>query len=410
VTCYNIRKYVELEGFKLKNAKKKISLLVSTLFLTSIFSISNFTVNQISFGNNVYAATLSHRQTANQSSRHSSNNVSVTSIALNKTTDTLVVGSRDTLTATITPTNAENKAVSWTSSDTSIATVKNGEVKAVSAGTAVITATSVDGNYTASCTVTVTPAVPVTSISLNKTTDTLVAGTTDTLSATISPSNATNTGLKWVSSNRKVAQVENGVVKAVRTGTAIITVTSKDGDYTASCTVTVTPAVQVTSISLNKTTDTLVAGTTDTLSATISPSNATNSNLRWTSSNRRVAQVQNGVVTAVGTGTSIIIVTDGRYAASCTVTVTSPVVSVTSVSLNKTTDSIVVGNTDQLIATVSPTNATNSTVTWTTSDSTVATVASDGTVTAIGAGTVTITATTADGGYTASCTVTVTNQ
>jgi uncharacterized protein YjdB len=399
-----------LEGFKLKNAKKKISLLVSTLFLTSIFSISNFTVNQISLGNNVYAATLSHRQTTNQSSRHSSNNVNVTSIALNKTTDTLVVGSRDSLTATITPTNAKNKAVSWTSSDTSIATVKNGEVKAVSAGTAVITATSVDGNYTASCTVTVTPAVPVTSISLNKTTDTLVAGTTDTLSATISPTNATNTGLRWVSSNRKVAQVENGVVKAVRTGTAIITVTSKDGDYTSSCTVTVTPAVPVTSISLNKTTDTLVAGTTDTLSATISPTNATNNKLRWTSSNRRVAQVQNGVVTAVGTGTAIIIVTDGRYAASCTVTVTNPVVSVASVSLNKTTDSIVVGNTDQLIATVLPTNATNSAVTWTTSDSTVATVASDGTVTAVGAGTVTITATTADGGFTASCTVTVTNQ
>jgi uncharacterized protein YjdB len=140
----------------LKNAKKKISLLVSTLFVTSIFSISNFTVNQISFGNNVYAATLSHRQTTNQNGRHSSNNVNVTSIVLNKTTDTLVVGSRDTLTATITPTNAKNKAVSWTSSDTSIATVKNGEVKAVSAGTAVITATSVDGNYTASCTVTVT--------------------------------------------------------------------------------------------------------------------------------------------------------------------------------------------------------------------------------------------------------------
>ncbi|WP_081479657.1 Ig-like domain-containing protein [Paucilactobacillus suebicus] len=91
----------------------------------------------------------------------------------------------------------------------------------------------------------------------------------------------------------------------------------------------------------------------------------------------------------------------------CIVKITSPV-AVTGVALNKTTDSLAVNATDKLVATVTPTNATTTTVTFASSDATVATVASDGTVTGVKAGTATITATTADGSYTAACVVTVT--
>lgn len=301
----------------MKSSKRKISLLISTLLFTGAFSVSNS--NYVS--NNAHAAVVSYKQAS-----HSLKNVKITSISLNKITDTLIVGKKDKLIATVVPGNFKNKAITWKSSDSNIVTVKNGEVKAVAAGTAVVTAASADGSVSASCSITVNPVVEITGISLNKTSDTLVASTKETLTATITPSNATDTHLKWTSSDKKVARVKKGVVTAVSEGTAVITATSKDGKYSASCTITVTPKVKVIGISLNKTSDTLAVGVSDTLSATITPSNATNQNLRWISSNKRVVKVEKGVVTAVSEGTAVIIVTsaDGRYAASCTVTVTAP--------------------------------------------------------------------------------------
>lgn len=306
-----------MEEIKLKSSKRKISLLVSTLVFIGAFSVSNSNYAN----NNAHAAVLRYKQAS-----YSLKNNKITAISLNKTTDTLIVGKKDRLIATSVPGSLKNKAITWTSSDSNIVTVKNGEVKAIAAGNAVVTAALTDGSVSASCSITVNPVVEITGISLNKTSDTLVASTKETLTATITPGNATDTHLKWTSSDKKVARVENGVVTAVSEGTAVITAASQDGKYAASCTITVTPKVKVTVISLNKTSDTLQVGATDTLSAAITPSNATNQNLRWISSNKRIVKVENGVVTAVSEGTAIIIVTspDGRYAASCTVTVTAP--------------------------------------------------------------------------------------
>lgn len=250
--------------------------------------------------------------------------------------------------------------------------------------------------------------VNITSISLNKTTDTLKIGDTDTLTATVSPSNASNSDVSWSSSNTSVAAVDStGKVTAVSIGTAIITAATVDGDYKANCTVTVNP-VNVTSVSLNKTSDALTVGGTDTLIATVSPENATNKNVNWASSDTSVATVNStGLVTAKSEGTTIITVTtvDGGLKSSCTVTV-GPV-KVTSVSLNKTTDKLVVGNTEQVTAIVSPSNATNQNVNWTSSDTSVATVDSTGMVTAKSEGTAIITVTTQDGGFAATLTLTV---
>ena len=168
-----------------------------------------------------------------------------TGISLNRTSATLTTkGQTLQLTATVTPDNATNKSVTWTSSNTAVATVSStGLVTAVANGTATITATTADGsNKTATCTVTVNIPVPVTGITLNKTTATLTSkGPTLQLSATVTPSNATNKSVTWTSSNTAVATVSNiGLVTAVGAGTATITAAATDGSgITATCKVTV---------------------------------------------------------------------------------------------------------------------------------------------------------------------------
>jgi len=340
--------------------------------------------------------------------------VPVTGVALDKSTVNLGVGGTQTLTATISPTNATNTNVTWSSDDESVATVdSNGKITAKGIGTTNITVTTENGLKSATCVVNVnTTTVVVTGVALDITTANLSVGETQTLTATVSPSNATNQEVAWSSSDVNVARVENGVVTAVGAGTATITVKTADGDFTATCTVNVTvPTVAVTGVTLNKTTLSLEEGKSETLVATIAPSNATNKDLTWKSNKTSVATVDgSGKVTAVSAGTATITVTtaDGDFTATCTVNVTEPTVSVTGVTLNKTTLSLEEGKSETLIATVEPTGATNKDVTWSSSKPDVATVDGSGKVTAVSAGTATITVTTADGGKTASCTVTVT--
>ena len=171
-------------------------------------------------------------------------NYKVTGVSLSPDTLTLKVGESKTLTPTITPTIATNQDVTWESSNTNVATVNNGTVTALSTGTATITVKTEDGEFTDTCTVTVNAAdyVPVESVSLNKTSTTLTVGDTETLTATVQPDGASNRTVTWTSSNPSVATVDaSGTVTAVSEGTANITVTTEDGNFTATCEVTVNP-------------------------------------------------------------------------------------------------------------------------------------------------------------------------
>ena len=178
--------------------------------------------------------------------------VSVTGVSLNKNATTIAIGANETLTATITPANADNQAVTWSSNNTAVATVnQTGKVTGVSAGTATITVTTQDGNKTATCTVTVpdpsADPVAVTGVSLNKTSTSLTVGATETLTATVAPANAANQAVTWSSNNTAVASVDQtGKVTGVSAGTATITVTTQDGNKTATFTVTVSAAVTPT--------------------------------------------------------------------------------------------------------------------------------------------------------------------
>ena len=254
--------------------------------------------------------------------------VDVEKVSLNKSATTLTEGESETLTATITPSNATgDKTGKWSSSNAEVAAVdSNGKVTAKKAGTAVITATSSNGK-SASCTVTVKQKeIAIIGIGLNKSTTSLTEGESEILTSTIAPSNATgDKTVKWSSSNEAVAAVDsNGKVTAKKAGTAVITATSSNGK-TAGCTVTVKQKeIAITGISLNKSTTSLTEGESETLTATITPSNATgDKTVKWSSSNEAVAAVDsNGKVTAKKAGTAVITATSSNgKTAGCTVTV-----------------------------------------------------------------------------------------
>lgn len=269
--------------------------------------------------------------TVTSSTSSPSTTVAVSGVALNKKVATVNVGKKVTVKATVTPANADNKTLVWTSSNTKIATVSNGVVKGVKAGRVIITAKTTDGsNISATCTVTVKQ--PVTRISLSKKA-TMYTGKKLTLKAKVNPANASNKALTWKSSNTKIAKVaSNGVVTGVKAGTVKITATAKDGSRkSATCTVTVRQSVS--KITLSKTNVVLPKkGSSYNVRVTVAPKNAYNKNVAVKSANTKVAKVSASTVksgktvkiTAVKKGKTKVAFTakDGsKKSAICKVTV-----------------------------------------------------------------------------------------
>ena len=222
------------------------------------------------------------------------------------------------LTASLTPVDTSDE-LTWTSSNEEVATVEDGVVKAVGLGEAEIVAMA--GSVTKSCPVKVYQGVN--NITLDVTSHTMTIGDFLQLTATIYPKDAEYKDVIWSSNNEDVAVVDQkGLVQAKAYGKVKITATSKDGGLEAVCNVTVEP-VAVTEVSLNAKAVTLKVGETYQLKETVLPENATDKTVTWTSSNTKAATVSGGAVTAVGTGSAVIIVktNSGAKTASCTVTV-----------------------------------------------------------------------------------------
>ncbi len=254
--------------------------------------------------------------------------VAVTGVTLDTEQLTLLVDDTETLTATVTPADAANVAVSWSSDRESVATVNSsGKVTAIGEGRAVVTATTEDGGFEAACLVLVELVkVNVKSVSLNKDALTLAAGNSEKLTTTIKPNNATNKKVSWKSSDTLTATVNNkGVVTGVNQGVAHIVVTTKDRKRTDTCVVTVTPEIPVTGVMLNTTDTTLAAGRTFTLTPAVEPGNATNKKVTWKSSSPAIATVNSaGLVTAVAAGAATITATtqNGGFTAACHLSIT----------------------------------------------------------------------------------------
>ncbi len=246
-----------------------------------------------------------------------------TGVSLSESSIAMNVGETQSLRASTLPLETSDGLIEWSTNNDKIASVdNNGVVTAKGRGTCTITATSVDGGYTAECIVTVMQPVEV--LTLEKHTITLKNGETEKMFAQITPETADNKSVVWTSTNEEVAKVdENGNVKALKAGETWIKAVSVDNEEAKdSCKVIVLQSV--TGIMLDHSTYQLNAiGESFGLQATIEPSDASNQNIKWSSSNESVCIVSRGTVIAVGFGTSVIIANteDGGYVATCIVTV-----------------------------------------------------------------------------------------
>lgn len=179
-----------------------------------------------------------------------STTVPVTGIEVDAWDVKLEVGQTRQIIASVVPSNATNQTINWWSQNQSVATVSQGGlITAKSEGYSLVTATTDDGGHSYNVHVNVSASssggggsttVPVTGVSLNKSSTSLTVGKTEILTATVTPTNATNKAVTWNSNNTAVATVDNGTITAKAKGSATITVRTSDGNKTATCAVTVT--------------------------------------------------------------------------------------------------------------------------------------------------------------------------
>lgn len=320
-------------------------------------------------------------------------NLAVSSVSVSPSTSELVIGGTVQLSATVNPSNATDKSVSWSSSNQTIATVTpTGLVTAKAEGSANITANA--SGKTAVCKVSVKkPTVAVVSLELDQTDISLNKGTSQTLKVTVKPDNATDKNVTWSSSKTDIVTVDNsGKVTAVAKG--IATITASCGGKTATCKVTV--IIPVESITLNQKSITITEGESQTLVATVKPDDASDKSVIWTSSNTSVITVDsNGKVTALAEGSATVLASCGGKEASCSITVQKRIIPVSSIVLDRAEIAMNSGETMTIIATVSPSDATDKSVFWSSSNESVATV-QEGVVTALAGGTSIITASSGD--------------
>lgn len=333
-----------------------------------------------------------------------------TGITISRKSVTLTEGEYTSLTATVTPSNAVDRTVTWTTSDASVATVDaEGNVTAIARGTAVVMATTVTG-ISDDCTVTVVPPLPA-GITIEPMGLELIEGDQASFSVTITPANAGGYTLTWTSANPEVAQVdEEGNLTALAPGATVVTVRTSN-NLTASASVVVARRIiPVSGISLNASDLSLIEGDEAILIATVTPADATDKSVVWSSSDPDVAAVSDGKVTALAAGEAVITATAQDFSASCTVNVapkTIPVVYPTGVTLSETALDVEYSDTFTLTATVEPEDVTDNSVTWSVSDSNVLAPGDEpGEYKAVGGGTATVTVTTVNG-LTASCVVNV---
>ena len=223
------------------DASETVVLTSSDPYTVQIIDAASLTIKALKAGKAIITATVAAngKHWTMKATCGVTVTVPVTGVTLSQTELSLVKGATATLTATVVPSDATNKQVTWSSTNTAVATVKNGIVTAVSGGNATITVTTEDGNHTATCEVVVTAPVPAASVTLSQTELILRKGATAKLAATVLPTDATNKKVRWSSNNTAVAIVESGTVAALSAGNATITVTTEDGNHTATCSVAV---------------------------------------------------------------------------------------------------------------------------------------------------------------------------
>lgn len=332
------------------------------------------------------------------------------SITFRKKSINLVKGKSKRVKPVFNPNNATFKDVEWSSSDTSIATVdENGVVTGMASGSTTISCKAVKSGIVGTYTVNVKEYVESIKITGQGKRGEISYGYTRHLKAIVKPSTATDKRVEWSSSNNSILTVDqNGNVFAVGYGTAIITASAMDNSH-VSASVGFTVIKPVGNISVNPTSMTLIEGKSATITATITPPDATYTGIRWKTSNPSVATVDyNGGVTAVSAGNCKVyaVSTDGNEIKGTTNVIVKPAVPANAVAINSSNITMLPGQSRRLSVRIKPSNTTES-ISWSSGDTSVATVDASGNVVARGQGRTTIYVTSSDSGLESTCEVIV---
>ena len=358
--------------------------------------------------------------------------VLVSSIALSPTSVTLNPNGTYKFNVTVSPSNATNKGVTWSSSNTNVVSVdQNGNIKALKEGTAKIRVTAKDGSGKyAEASVTVESSKPtnilVTGVSLNASTVKMYVGQSYQLIHTIKPSNATNKGVTWSSSNTNVVSVSNGKIVGKSSGKARITVTTNDGRYSAYTDVTVINRPSSNSSSSSKPSSSSSSGSSisssiDIIKDTIElnkgsegkleyklSQDLTDSIIIWKSSNTDVAVVKNGIVTAISDGEATITATINGKDIKDTCKVIVKKLDLTGIVFEDESLSISVGKTLKLTLNALPSGADLPSLKWDVDNKDILSVSDEGVIKGINVGEAVVTVSSMDGKYSASINIIVT--
>ena len=345
----------------------------------------------------------------------SEESIAIEKISINEKSLSLNIGESKIITTKIKPSNATNKKISWTSSDSNIVKVNDsGIAMGVSSGQAVITASINEGDSLAKIPVTVTEkviSVNVNDVSISSARVAIDVGSSSSIKANINPRNATNQKLIWKSGNDKIATVSDGMIYGKSEGTTMVSVTTEDANITKSILVMVN-AVPLKAIALNKEKIEIGAESQVQLIVSYTPSNATYKNITWTSSDSNIAIVdENGLVTTKHKGSAIITAKSSNgLTKDCMVVVTNEFIHVTSITLSNNQYTVKVGEKIGITPVITPSNATNPKVTITSSNPNLVKVLEDGNIEGVREGVTTITVTTVDGNKKATAYVVVKNR
>jgi uncharacterized protein YjdB len=387
--------------------KKFLVLSVALLLLLSVVA----TPQEASAGTNVFVPTIAKK----------AKKVKVKKIAHYKTPKSMYVGSSHSVKVTFNPKKPTNKKFTVTSSNKKVIKVSGTKIKALKAGKATISVKSKDGGKTHKVTITVkNKPIAVKSIKHSKTPTTMNVGAKHSIKVSFSPAKPTSTSYSVASSSSKILKVSGKTIQALKPGKAIITVKSGNGK---SHKLTVTVKQPVTSIKHSKTPSSMTVGDTHLVKASISPSNATDKTFKVSSSNSKVVTVSGEKLIAKepGTATIKVMTRDGSKSSSKTVTVfKAGTVRVATVALNNVPTTMkskaynyrtkkVAYTQASISSTVTPSNATTKTVSYTSSNTNVISISGNA-IKAVNPGKAVITVTTKDGSKKASKTVTVTNR
>ncbi len=368
---------------------------------TNIATINGDVITAVGVGDVIIVATAADNSGVTATQSFSVNAIAVSSIVINSA-NSIINGATLSLTADVLPNNATNPALTWSiqGGTTNIATINGDIITAVGVGNVIIVATAADGSGVTATQSFSVSAIAVSSIVINSV-NSIINGATLSLTAEVLPNNATNPTLTWSiqGGTTNIATINGDVLTAVGVGNVIIVATAADGSGVKATQSFSVNAIAVSSIIINSA-NSIINGATLSLTANVSPANASNPTLTWSieDGTTNIATINGDVITAVGIGTIVIVATaaDG-IGVTATQSFSVNAIAVSNIVINSA-NSIINGATLSLTAEVLPNNATNPTLTWSIEDGTTNIATINGTVlTAVAVGDIIIVATAADG-------------